>query len=46
MWLGAKGGLSLFDGPKWLSYTSANGLVANNVLCLAIDKNGSLWVET
>ena len=47
LWFGTKGGgISVFDGNKWTSYTTANGLNSNNILCLTVDKEGVVWIGT
>lgn len=40
------GGLSGFDGSNWYSYSVAEGLAGNNVMRIAIDLNGDVWVAT
>jgi ligand-binding sensor domain-containing protein len=37
------------DNPKeihWTTYTTSDGLVSNNVLAIAIDKDGNKWFGT
>ena len=46
VWLGTKGGASLFDGSTWTSFTKDNGLNSNNILCICIDKTGVVWFGT
>ena len=47
VWAGTwGGGLSRFDGRKWLSYTVTEGLPGNHVFMLHIDPKGVLWVGT
>jgi ligand-binding sensor domain-containing protein len=46
VWLGTKGGISVFDGNKWKSYTQNDGLISDNVLCIAVDKSGVVWIGT
>ena len=47
VWAGTwGGGLSRFDGQKWLSYTVTEGLPGNHVFMLHIDPKGVLWVGT
>jgi ligand-binding sensor domain-containing protein len=38
--------LSCFDGDKWRSYTTADGLLANAVHSIAVDSKGMLWCAT
>jgi len=40
------GGLSRFDGKRWVNYTTADGLPGNHVFMLHLDENGRLWVGT
>lgn len=47
VWAGTwGGGLSRFDGRKWTSYTTAEGLPGNHVFMLHKDSQGVLWVGT
>jgi ligand-binding sensor domain-containing protein len=47
VWAGTwGGGLSRFDGKKWVSYTTAEGLPGNHVFMLHLDQNGRLWIGT
>ena len=46
-WFGTWGaGLSRFDGKKWETYTTEQGLGGNFVHALAIDPKGTLWAGT
>ncbi|HUU99618.1 MAG TPA: hypothetical protein VMW32_01530, partial [Bacteroidales bacterium] len=36
-WFGTKGGVSVFDGSAWTSFTIDDGLNSNNVLCISFD---------
>ncbi len=40
------GGLSRFDGKKWTSYTTKDGLPGNHVFMLHVDSKDQLWVGT
>lgn len=40
------GGLSRFDGKKWITYTTTEGLPGNHVFMLHLDAKGVLWVGT
>lgn len=40
------GGLSHFDGKRWKTYTTTEGLPGNHVFSLHTDNNGQLWVGT
>lgn len=47
VWAGTwGGGLSRFDGKKWVSYTTADGLPGNHVFMLHLDDKGMLWIGT
>ena len=47
VWAGTwGGGLSLFDGRSWRTYTTKDGLPANHVFMLRRDPRGTLWVGT
>ena len=46
IWLGTKGGVSVFDGTVWTSIKMEDGLVSNNVLSIAVDKNNVVWLGT
>jgi len=40
------GGLSRWDGERWTSFTSADGLPSDHLSALALDGRGNLWVGT
>ncbi len=47
VWAGTwGGGLSRFDGRKWVSYTTAEGLPGNHVFMLHQDGKGRMWIGT
>lgn len=47
IWAGTwGGGLSRFDGKKWVNYTTTDGLPGNHVFMLHQDDKGRLWVGT
>lgn len=47
VWAGTwGGGLSKFDGKRWVNYTTADGLPGNHVFMLHLDDKGKLWVGT
>jgi ligand-binding sensor domain-containing protein len=47
VWTGTWGaGLSHFDGEKWQTYTTEDGLPANHVFALHRDADNSLWIGT
>ncbi|HLG22484.1 MAG TPA: two-component regulator propeller domain-containing protein [Candidatus Manganitrophaceae bacterium] len=44
-WFGTwGGGLSRFDGKKFVNYTTADGLAGNIVNAIEIDRRGILWI--
>jgi len=47
VWAGTwGGGLSRWDGKRWISYTTADGLAGNHVFMLHYDDKGRLWIGT
>ncbi|HLA35680.1 MAG TPA: two-component regulator propeller domain-containing protein [Rhodocyclaceae bacterium] len=47
VWAGTwGGGVSRFDGRKWISYTTKEGLPGNHVFMLHKDEKGKLWIGT
>lgn len=47
IWAGTwGGGLARFDGTRWRNFTSADGLPANHIFMLRLDRKGRLWVGT
>jgi hypothetical protein len=46
IWFGTKGGVSVFDGTNWTSYTMNDGLISNNILFIMTDKNGVVYLCT
>lgn len=40
------GGVSRFDGKKWTTYTTVEGLPGNHIFALHKDNNGQLWIGT
>lgn len=47
VWAGTwGGGVSRFDGRRWQSYTTSEGLPGNHVFALHLDPKGELWVGT
>ncbi|MCF6235004.1 MAG: regulator [Gammaproteobacteria bacterium] len=47
VWCGTwGGGLARFDGKHWKNYTTRDGLPANHVFMLHIDKSEQLWIGT
>lgn len=45
-WVATWSGLSHFDGKKWRTYTTADGLVDDWVYAMAQDQDGTLWLGT
>lgn len=47
VWAGTwGGGVSRFDGKRWVSYSTKEGLAGNIVYSIAQDKNGMFWFGT
>jgi len=46
IWMGTKGGVSVFDNGSLKSLTREDGLSSNNILCIAVDKKGVVWLGT
>ena len=47
VWAGTwGGGLSNFDGKRWKTYTTIEGLPGNHIFMLHIDNRGQLWIGT
>ncbi|HET7152315.1 MAG TPA: two-component regulator propeller domain-containing protein, partial [Candidatus Kapabacteria bacterium] len=46
IWVGSDGGLSKFNGANWVTYTSADGLVHDDVQAVAFDSAGNAWIGT
>jgi ligand-binding sensor domain-containing protein len=46
VWIGTKGGVSVFNGSSWVSYTAEDGLISNQILAIAIDHDGAVWIGT
>ena len=38
--------MSVYDGENLTNYTTENGIVNNNILTIAIDKNDIVWIGT
>jgi ligand-binding sensor domain-containing protein/serine phosphatase RsbU (regulator of sigma subunit) len=43
LWCGTKGGVSCFDGKKFINYTTKNGLISNMIDNFYQDTKGNLW---
>ena len=46
VWIGTKGGISVFDNNSLMSITKEDGLSSNNILCISVDKEGVVWLGT
>jgi len=46
IWFGTESGLSRFDGTHFRNFTTADGLVDNEVLKLFTDSRGRVWIVT
>lgn len=46
IWFGTKGGISVYDGANWKSFTEMDGLNSNNVRCIAVDRDDVVWLGT
>ncbi|HXP61816.1 MAG TPA: ATP-binding protein [Dongiaceae bacterium] len=46
VWIATQGGVSRFDGRRFLSFTAENGLRDNNVWNLLEEPSGAIWFTT
>jgi ligand-binding sensor domain-containing protein len=47
VWAGTwGGGLSRYDGKRWVSYTTSDGLPGNHIFMLHLGVDGKLWIGT
>src|ERR1051326_3849588 len=46
LWSGGYGGLSRFDGLRFVNYAPKNGLADHSVTSITEDADGKLWVGT
>lgn len=47
LWIGTVGGgLTKYNGKRYINYTSINGLVDNEITSIAGDKWGAIWIGT
>lgn len=44
IWIGTETGLSSYDGNLVVNYSTQDGLAANGVPALCLDKDGALWI--
>jgi two-component sensor histidine kinase/ligand-binding sensor domain-containing protein len=43
LWIATRGGISVYDGFRWESFTVSNGLPGNAVIALDKDEKGTIW---
>ncbi len=46
VWAGSNEGVHAFDGKKWKSYTTQQGLLDNYIQSIAVASNGTVWAGT
>ena len=46
MWIASRRGATLFDGEKFQTFTTRNGLISDEILCFGEDKAGNVWLGT
>jgi hypothetical protein len=46
IWIGTSGGLSRYDGERFVTYTAEDGLANNHVISLLEDHSGQIWIGT
>lgn len=46
VWVATAGGVGRWDGTGWTSFTTSDGLPANDVQALDVDAAGRVWVAT
>ena len=46
LWIATYGGVCRFDGDKFVSWKTTDGLLSNEVTCISDRKNGEIWVGT
>jgi hypothetical protein len=46
VWFGTNGGVSVYDGSHWTSFTMDDGLISNNILFIMTDNNGAVYLCT
>ncbi|HXN06555.1 MAG TPA: two-component regulator propeller domain-containing protein, partial [Nitrospiria bacterium] len=46
LWAGTNGGVSVYDGKRWKTFSENDGLINNNVFALAFDSRGALYLGT
>ena len=43
-WFGTDQGLVKYDDTTWTLYTTTDGLIDNNISCVAVDINNNIWI--
>ena len=46
LWAATAGGVGRFDGNSWDAFTTADGLISNDLLSVAVDTSGRKWFGT
>ena len=46
LWFAHTGGISSIDGETVTNYYESDGLISNDVWCIAADTNGKIWIGT
>src|SRR5262249_3600299 len=46
LWIATFSGASRFDGTRFVNFTTADGLVANDVITVTVTPDGSIWFGT
>lgn len=46
IWFGTSGGLTRYDGTQFTTFTEKDGLLSDDIWCLAIDTDGLIWIGT
>ena len=46
MWFATNNGVQRYDGYRWTTYTTADGLAHNTVDCVLQDRDGEMWFGT
>ncbi len=46
LWIGTRGGVSRFDGRRFVSFTTTDGLGHDNAKAVIQDRSGDVWVGT
>ena len=44
LWIATFGGVCRFDGDKFISFKTKDGLLSNEVTCISDRRNGEIWV--